>query len=309
MKKTISIDFDEDLYEVTPESIINGINQVPAKEHGAADAERCITMGHIIGLIPNGETLDEVTSILKRKGFLEKLNGIEFPSIGDSVIDHKIKSTVTGLSFMVEHLAMLNDEINDRIGNRLKNRFADRIPPLEISVKGSVLKHNVPELADFVRRKFIASIECLADGFNEPDKRRHLKNLIAALSQLDYQSDRRTFVDDIGYLTTQLNSIVSDRPVLPERFYKTFTPTGYRLFLHIMDNYVQAENEGLAADIAYYYQKMKADDYMHGKQVDFSDWFFEHYNVSISKFRPLEELETPDRKRKYYDALEWLKRA
>ncbi|CAM3288544.1 hypothetical protein FLLO111716_01170 [Flavobacterium longum] len=309
MEKVKIIDLNEDLYEVTSESIIAGVKKLPLKKESASDTERIVAFGHFIGIIADEPTLTEVTAVLRQKGFLEKLEGFNFPSIGKPDIDHKIKSTLTGLSLICEHLAMFNEEINNLSSVSLINGFAEKLPQFQIQVDETIFKHNLPELVHFVRKKFIASMECLGDGFNEPDKRRHLKNLISVLSQLDYKSDNAVFGDDIAYLTTQLDTIVSERPVLPERFYKTFTPTGYRLFLHIMENYVQAENEGLAADVAYYYQKMKVDDYMHGKQVDFSDWFFEHYNVSVTKFRPLDELETPDRRRNYYDALEWLKQS
>lgn len=86
---------------------------------------------------------------------------------------------------------------------------------------------------------------------------------------------------------------------------KIFQNNGYILFEFILEEYVR-KTRGRYAELAYYYWRMRIDNYILVTPKDFQKWFYLTYNENIGKIKSLSNVEKPYRKSYYTNAVIWL---
>lgn len=84
-----------------------------------------------------------------------------------------------------------------------------------------------------------------------------------------------------------------------------FQNKGFVLFEFLLEDYVK-KTRGRYAEIAYYYWRLRADNYIIVSPKVFQAWYSQNYNEDIGKIKSLSVLEKPNRKTNYLNAVIWL---
>ena len=90
-----------------------------------------------------------------------------------------------------------------------------------------------------------------------------------------------------------------------------FCNNGFELFNHILKEYVKPLGKrGRLSDIHFYYWSMYNHEpqLIHQRPERFKEWFFNNYNSEdLGKIKTYNEVENPNRKKHYSNALDWFK--
>jgi hypothetical protein len=87
-----------------------------------------------------------------------------------------------------------------------------------------------------------------------------------------------------------------------------FCNNGFELFEYILNEYVKS-NRGRLSDIHFFYWSMHNNEpqLIHQRPERFKEWFNEKYNEDLGKIKTYTQVENPDRKIHYSNALDWFK--
>jgi hypothetical protein len=88
-----------------------------------------------------------------------------------------------------------------------------------------------------------------------------------------------------------------------------FSNNGFILFDHILKEYVKTKR-GRKSDIHFFYWSMYNNDpqYIHQRPEPFKKWFFDNYNFEdLGKIKTYNNVDDPDRRKHYSNALDWFK--
>jgi hypothetical protein len=87
-----------------------------------------------------------------------------------------------------------------------------------------------------------------------------------------------------------------------------FCNNGFILFEYILNEYVKHER-GRLSDIHFFYWSMYNNEpqLIHQRPERFKEWFNEKYNEDLGKIKTFNEVNNPDRKIHYSNALNWFK--
>lgn len=139
------------------------------------------------------------------------------------------------------------------------------------------------------------------DNSNEPDKIRY------------YCKEELFFPYEffcIYQLRTYVKNLIQKTQENPKHE-NIFSNNGFVLFEHILNEYVKPIGKrGRLSDIHFFYWSMHNNkpQLIHQRPERFKEWFFENYNEeNLGKIKTLKEVEDPDRKKHYSNALDWFK--
>lgn len=96
--------------------------------------------------------------------------------------------------------------------------------------------------------------------------------------------------------------------VINEEHGEVFTKNGFKLFEHILNQYVKP-NRGRLRDIHYFYWAMfkHKNKYIHQRPEPFKEWFFKTYNEDLGQIKTFQIVQNPDRDKHFSNALDWFK--
>ncbi|MFA9188604.1 hypothetical protein [Flavobacterium magnesitis] len=90
-----------------------------------------------------------------------------------------------------------------------------------------------------------------------------------------------------------------------------FSNNGFKLFEHILNEYVKPKGtKGRLSDIHFFYWSMfnHEPQLIHQRPEPFKSWFFKHYqNEDLGKIKTYLQVEDPNRKKHFSNALDWFK--
>lgn len=125
---------------------------------------------------------------------------------------------------------------------------------------------------------------------------------IDLLIKKDEEIKNKKFNERIGQTQTQTQN---SNP----KHENIFCNNGFILFEYILNEYVKPlDKRGRLSDIHFYYWSMYNHEpqLIHQRPERFKEWFFNNYNSEdLGKIKTYNEVENPNRKKHYSNALDW----
>ena len=104
------------------------------------------------------------------------------------------------------------------------------------------------------------------------------------------------------------SKIENNITIINEPSGEMFSNNGFKLFEHILNEYVKPKNtQGRYEDLSYYYRCLFEDKFIHQKPETFRLWFIKTYDEEFTKIKTKLQATSPQRKKDYSSALDWFK--
>lgn len=98
--------------------------------------------------------------------------------------------------------------------------------------------------------------------------------------------------------------------VFKEQFGEIFANNGFKLFEHILSQYIKPKGKrGRQSDLIFYYWKMYDSEtqYIHQRPTKFFEWFDKTYSETSGQLKTYSDVKTDQREKDYSRALDWFK--
>ena len=119
--------------------------------------------------------------------------------------------------------------------------------------------------------------------------------------QIDYSLGLRN-----EFLNNKINN--THKIISVNKHQDIFCNNGFELFDYILKEYIKPkEIRGRYEDLSYYYRRLFDDKFIHQRPEPFKVWFNMEYEEEFSKIKTLYQVETPQRKKDFSNALGWFK--
>lgn len=105
------------------------------------------------------------------------------------------------------------------------------------------------------------------------------------------------------------SKIESNIIIVKEQYGEMFLNNGYKLFEHILSEYIKPKNTtGRYEDLSYHFRCLFEDKFIHQKPEPFRLWFNKKYAEDFSKIKTKIQTTSTQRKKDYSNALDWFNR-
>lgn len=269
------------------------------------------TISNLIGAISDSTVLQRTVNYLRRNGYLNQPIGrLSLKSYNEQ--DRiKILATIYSIRFYYQFQFGMNDWINSILPSSLlrKNNIPENLPKLSIFVEGRSIRHNMLEVVLARQLKVSLYDKMLLENLPKPEAEKVLKTYISDINDRHFITGHPFYGRMIEFFKNELISLPnhSASTIVQPAHTHVFSNNGFKLFSHILENYVSI-GRGRKADIAHYYWLMfeNKPPYIHQRPESFKSWFFEQYGEDLGKFRTLAALKNSDRKNNYLKSVDWL---
>lgn len=204
------------------------------------------------------------------------------------------------------------EKYNDLLESYLSNGYEDLEQVDFINSEILIYSNYINKISSFRTRAFFSGREEWQGLENNLDEiETQLRN---KLYGIDNDFNEQIFINvDISF--TKIIEFLKLQKLNPTPTTKTtpkheniFCNNGFELFEYILNEYVKS-NRGRLSDIHFFYWSMHNNEpqLIHQRPEPFKDWFNEKYNEDLGKIKTYTQVENPDRKIHYSNALDWFK--